>query len=277
MVLGPGPVVGDEVAASAGTHAIAFIGSVATGLHVAARAAGKATLLELGGNGPMVVLDDADVAAAAEASLAASFLCAGQSCTAGERFLVHDAVHDDFVAAGRGASRAHRPPGRPVRVRHHDGAAQQRADCREDGSARCRRGRARSTGSSPAAAAPRASRRTSTGSRRCSRTSPRRWRSRARRRSARRAHHAHLERRGGAGDRERVAVRAPERASGREISPRVCASPRRSTPAGSTSTSRRTTGRATSRSAAERERAPGRVASAEAPCSRRSPSRRPWC
>jgi len=99
MVLGPGPVVGDEVAASAGTHAIAFIGSVATGLHVAARAAGKATLLELGGNGPMVVLDDADVAAAAEASLAASFLCAGQSCTAGERFLVHDAVHDDFVAA----------------------------------------------------------------------------------------------------------------------------------------------------------------------------------
>jgi acyl-CoA reductase-like NAD-dependent aldehyde dehydrogenase len=99
MVLGPGPVVGDEVAASAGTHAVGFIGSVATGLQVAARAAGKATLLELGGNGPMVVLDDADVEAAAEASLAASFLCAGQSCTAGERFLVHDAVHDDFVAA----------------------------------------------------------------------------------------------------------------------------------------------------------------------------------
>jgi acyl-CoA reductase-like NAD-dependent aldehyde dehydrogenase len=99
MVLGPGPVVGDEVASSAGTHAVAFIGSVATGLHVAARAVGKATLLELGGNGPMVVLDDADVEAAAEASLAASFLCAGQSCTAGERFLVHDAVHDDFVAA----------------------------------------------------------------------------------------------------------------------------------------------------------------------------------
>ena len=99
MVLGPGPVVGDEVASSTGTHAIAFIGSVATGLHVAARAAAKATLLELGGNGPMVVLDDADVEAAAEASLAASFLCAGQSCTAGERFLVHEDVHDDFVAA----------------------------------------------------------------------------------------------------------------------------------------------------------------------------------
>ena len=99
MVLGPGPVVGDEVAANAGTNAVGFIGSVATGLHVATRAAGKATLLELGGNGPMVVLDDADVDAAAEASLAASFLCAGQSCTAGERFLVHEAVHDRFVEA----------------------------------------------------------------------------------------------------------------------------------------------------------------------------------
>jgi len=103
MVPGPGPVVGDEVAGSPGTHAIGFIGSVATGLAVAARAAGKATVLELGGNGPMVVLDDADVEAAAEASLVASFLCAGQSCTAGERFLVHESVHDAFVDALRGA------------------------------------------------------------------------------------------------------------------------------------------------------------------------------
>ena len=43
------------------------------------------------------MLDDADVGAAAEASIAAAFLCAGQSCTAGERFLVHEAVHDEFV------------------------------------------------------------------------------------------------------------------------------------------------------------------------------------
>ena len=97
MVTGPGPVVGDEIASNPGIHGIGFIGSVATGLQVAARAAGKTTLLELGGNGPMVVLDDADVAAAAEASIEASFLCAGQSCTAGELFLVHDAVYDEFV------------------------------------------------------------------------------------------------------------------------------------------------------------------------------------
>jgi succinate-semialdehyde dehydrogenase/glutarate-semialdehyde dehydrogenase len=97
MVTGPGAVVGDEVAGSAGTQAVAFIGSVATGERVARRAAGKALLLELGGNGPLVVLEDADVAAAAEASLAAAFLCAGQSCTAGERFLVHERVRDEFV------------------------------------------------------------------------------------------------------------------------------------------------------------------------------------
>ena len=103
MVTGPGAVVGDEVASNAGTHAVGFIGSVATGLKVAARAAGKTTLLELGGNGPMVVLDDADVGGAAEAILAASFLSAGQSCTAGERFLVHEDIHDEFVAALRSA------------------------------------------------------------------------------------------------------------------------------------------------------------------------------
>jgi acyl-CoA reductase-like NAD-dependent aldehyde dehydrogenase len=96
MVTGHGAVVGDEIAASPGTHAVAFIGSIETGLTVAQRAAGKALLLEMGGNGPMVVLEDADVAGAAQASLAASFLCAGQSCTAGERYLVHEAVRDEF-------------------------------------------------------------------------------------------------------------------------------------------------------------------------------------
>ena len=97
LVTGPGEVVGDEIAASPGTNAIAFIGSIETGHRVAERAAGKALLLEMGGNGPFVVLEDADVEAAAHASLSAAFLCAGQSCTAGERFLVHERVHGEFV------------------------------------------------------------------------------------------------------------------------------------------------------------------------------------
>jgi succinate-semialdehyde dehydrogenase/glutarate-semialdehyde dehydrogenase len=98
LVTGPGPVVGDEIARHPGTAGVGFIGSTATGRRVAAAAAGKATVLEMGGNGPIVVLDDADLEAAVEATLTACFLCAGQSCTAGERILVHRSVHDQFVA-----------------------------------------------------------------------------------------------------------------------------------------------------------------------------------
>jgi succinate-semialdehyde dehydrogenase/glutarate-semialdehyde dehydrogenase len=97
LVTGPGPVVGEEIARNPGTDGVAFIGSTATGRIVAAAAAGKATLLEMGGNGPLVVLDDGDIAAAVEATLTACFLCAGQSCTAGERILVHHAVYDEYV------------------------------------------------------------------------------------------------------------------------------------------------------------------------------------
>ncbi len=99
LVTGPGSVVGDEIAANPGTQAIGFVGSVEAGRKVAARAAGKEILLEMGGNGPLVVLDDADVEAAAAASITACFLNAGQSCTAGERILVHERVHDAYVAA----------------------------------------------------------------------------------------------------------------------------------------------------------------------------------
>jgi acyl-CoA reductase-like NAD-dependent aldehyde dehydrogenase len=105
MVTGPGPVVGDEVAAHPGTQAVGFIGSVATGHRVAERAAGKELLLEMGGNGPMVVLEDADLDAAVGATLEACFLNAGQSCTAGERLLVHDRVHDDFLSRVEAATR----------------------------------------------------------------------------------------------------------------------------------------------------------------------------
>ena len=97
LVTGPGAEVGDEIAGNAGTHAVGFIGSIETGHRVAERAAGKAQLLEMGGNGPVVVLEDANLDAAVEATLTASFLCAGQSCTAGELFLVHESVHDDFL------------------------------------------------------------------------------------------------------------------------------------------------------------------------------------
>ena len=97
MVTGQGAIVGDEIAFNTGTHAVGFIGSITTGYKVAERAAGKSLLLEMGGNGPVVVLEDADVEKAVAATLVASFLCAGQSCTAGERFLVHETVHDEYL------------------------------------------------------------------------------------------------------------------------------------------------------------------------------------
>src|SRR3954447_11249797 len=97
MVLGPGPEVGDELAANPGTRAVAFTGSTETGLTVAQRAAGKAQLLEMGGNGPFVVMDDADLPAAVEAARVGAFLGASQSCSAAERLLVHQRVRDEFV------------------------------------------------------------------------------------------------------------------------------------------------------------------------------------
>ncbi len=99
FLTGPGAVVGDELVGHPSVAAVGFIGSTETGLKIARRAAGKRLLLEMGGNGPLVVLDDADLDAAAAAALTGCFLCAGQSCTAGERLLVHAAVVDEF--AGR--------------------------------------------------------------------------------------------------------------------------------------------------------------------------------
>jgi len=99
LVTGPGAIVGDEIAANPGTAAVGFIGSIEAGHRVAERAAGKELLLEMGGNGPLVVLDDADVEAAVRATLTACFLNAGQSCTAGESILVQESIHDRYVAA----------------------------------------------------------------------------------------------------------------------------------------------------------------------------------
>lgn len=99
LVTGPGPVVGDEIAGHPGTDAVGFTGSSATGERIAARAAGKPLLLELGGNGPTLILDDADLDLAARATAFGAFFNAGQVCSAAERILVHRRVHDEI--AGR--------------------------------------------------------------------------------------------------------------------------------------------------------------------------------
>ncbi|KAA0084561.1 aldehyde dehydrogenase [Mycolicibacterium sp. P9-64] len=74
-----------------------FVGSTATGEAIARAAGVKKLLLELGGNGPVVVLEDADIDAAAEATVYSAYYTSGQVCTATERVLVHESVHDRFV------------------------------------------------------------------------------------------------------------------------------------------------------------------------------------
>ncbi|MGH3659300.1 MAG: aldehyde dehydrogenase family protein, partial [Micromonosporaceae bacterium] len=76
-------------------------GSVRAGMEVAASAATdlKRVHLELGGKAPVIVFDDADVAAAAEGIAGAAYFNAGQDCTAATRVLAGPGVYDDFVAA----------------------------------------------------------------------------------------------------------------------------------------------------------------------------------
>src|SRR6185369_12602987 len=78
---------------------VVFTGSSKTGEQVAREAALKNRVLELGGNGPQIVLADANVEKAADAAIVGCFYLAGQCCTAAERILVHESVKDEFVAA----------------------------------------------------------------------------------------------------------------------------------------------------------------------------------
>ena len=96
LVTGAGAVVGDEIVSNRGTDAVGFTGSPATGKRIAERAAGKSLLMEMGGNGPVVVLADADLDRAAAATAAGCFVNAGQVCSSSERIIVHRAVYDEF-------------------------------------------------------------------------------------------------------------------------------------------------------------------------------------
>ncbi|RAG84555.1 gamma-aminobutyraldehyde dehydrogenase [Streptacidiphilus pinicola] len=85
-------------------HAIpamaSITGSVRAGMQVAASAAKdvKRVHLELGGKAPVVVFEDADIPAAVEGISVAGYFNAGQDCTAATRVLVHESIHDEFVA-----------------------------------------------------------------------------------------------------------------------------------------------------------------------------------
>ncbi len=92
LVIGEGPTVGDEIVSHPDTNGIGFTGSAATGKRIAERGAGKPMLLELGGNGPVLVFEDADLDRAASAAATGAFSNAGQICAATGRVLAHHSI-----------------------------------------------------------------------------------------------------------------------------------------------------------------------------------------
>ncbi|KXF91491.1 aldehyde dehydrogenase family protein [Phaeobacter inhibens] len=101
IVFGTGSTVGQTLVQSRHVDAISFTGSVETGSAIAAAcgAQRKKLQLEMGGKNPMVVLDDADLETAVDASLNGAFFSTGQRCTASSRLIVTEGIHDRFVAA----------------------------------------------------------------------------------------------------------------------------------------------------------------------------------
>src|SRR6266576_2336423 len=89
--------IADELLTNADVDLITFTGGVAVGKMIAAKAVYKRQVLELGGNDPLIVMEDADVDEAAALAATGSYKNSGQRCTAIKRMLVHEKIADAFV------------------------------------------------------------------------------------------------------------------------------------------------------------------------------------
>ncbi len=101
VVLGDSPEqIGELFTSHPLIKKISFTGSTRVGSILMAQAAKgiKRTSMELGGNAPFIVFDDADIDAAVQGAMASKFRNAGQTCVCANRFYVHSKVHDEFVA-----------------------------------------------------------------------------------------------------------------------------------------------------------------------------------
>ncbi|KQV21020.1 NAD-dependent succinate-semialdehyde dehydrogenase [Pseudomonas sp. Root329] len=95
VITGDAVAIGGELTASPLVRKLSFTGSTAIGKLLMAL---KKVSLELGGNAPFIVFDDANLERAVEGALIAKFRNAGQTCVCVNRFLVQDGIHDAFVA-----------------------------------------------------------------------------------------------------------------------------------------------------------------------------------
>jgi len=89
--------IADELLTHADVDLITFTGGVAAGKYIAAKAVYKRQVLELGGNDPLIVMEDADLEEAATLAAAGSYRNSGQRCTAIKRMLVQDSVAEGFI------------------------------------------------------------------------------------------------------------------------------------------------------------------------------------
>lgn len=101
VIVGAGSEIGDAFVTHPIPRVISFTGSTPVGRNIARLAAEGPMLkrleLELGGNGPFVVLNDADLEQAVEAAVFGKFLHQGQTCMSVNRFIIDDRIHDEFV------------------------------------------------------------------------------------------------------------------------------------------------------------------------------------
>jgi succinate-semialdehyde dehydrogenase/glutarate-semialdehyde dehydrogenase len=100
IITGDAPAIGQEMCASRIVRKVTFTGSTEVGRILLKQSADtvKKVSLELGGNAPFIVFDDADLDAAAEGAIASKYRNAGQTCVCANRIYVQDGVYDAFAA-----------------------------------------------------------------------------------------------------------------------------------------------------------------------------------
>ena len=99
VITGDSGAIGGELTANPLVRKLSFTGSTPIGIKLLEQCAAtvKKVTMELGGNAPFIVFDDADIDAAVEGALIAKFRNSGQTCVCANRFYIQDAVYDQFV------------------------------------------------------------------------------------------------------------------------------------------------------------------------------------
>ncbi|MBN2040362.1 MAG: aldehyde dehydrogenase [Spirochaetes bacterium] len=108
VITGPGGSIGNYLSSHPGIDFISFTGSSEVGKDIIAASSKtvKTTMMELGGKNPVIILEDADVEAAAEELCGITFENVGQNCAQPSRFYIHEKVHDLFVEKFVGTANA---------------------------------------------------------------------------------------------------------------------------------------------------------------------------